>query len=169
MAAMEPLCCLIGINPSCLSKEENYLLEAELLRSICSELIEIFRTRYKDFFRFIKYSKEMENEMLEKNFVSLVIKDILASGEYTLEGFAQYADLHEDVVLEIISGINTNPSAMLLRRVIDLHRVVRSELYDEIIKKIIAKYLDMFMKSKLINDGELAQKKLRMNEHLNIY
>lgn len=148
MAAMEPLCRLIGINPACLTKEENYLLEAELLRSICSELREIFRIRYKDFFRFIKFSKEKENDMLERNFVSLVIKDILASGEYTLEGFAKYADTHEDVVHEIVSGVNTNPSATLLRRVIDLHREVRSDLYEEIINKITTQYLDLVTKKK---------------------
>jgi hypothetical protein len=143
MAAMEPLCRLIGINPVCLSKEENYLLEVELLRCICSELKEIFRNKYKDFFRFIKLSKEKESNMLERNFVSLVIKDILASGEYTLEGFAQYANIHEDVIHEVISGVNTNPSAMLFRRVIDLHRIVRSDLYDGIIKKITMQYLDL--------------------------
>lgn len=142
MSAMEPLCRLIGIIPDNLTKEEHCLLEAELLRSICYELREFFRIKYKDFFRFIKFSKEKENDMLERNFVSLVIKDILASGEYTLEGFARYADTHEDVVHEVISGINTSPSAMLLRRVIDLHRVVRSGLYDEIIKKIIIQYLE---------------------------
>lgn len=146
MAAMEPLCRLIGIDPGCLTKEENYLLEAELLRSICSELREIFKIQYKDFFRFIKFSQKKENDMLERNFVGLVIKDILASGEYTLEGFAQYADTHEDVVHEVISGVNTNPSATLLRRVIDLHRVVRSDLYDEIIKKITTQYLDLVIK-----------------------
>jgi len=147
MAAMEPLCRLIGINPAYLTKEENYLLEAELLRSICIELREIFRIRYKDFFRFIKFSKEKENGMLERNFVSLVIKDILASGQYTIQGFAQYADTHEDVIHEVISGLNTNPSALLLRRVIDLHRVVRSDLYDEIIKKITIYYLDLVTKN----------------------
>lgn len=146
MAAMEPLSRLIGINPSYLTKEESYLLEAELFRCICSELREIFRVRYKDFFRFMKFSKEKENEMLERNFVSLVIKDILASGEYTLEGFAQYADTHEDVIHEVISGVNTNPSATLLRRVIDLHREVRYDLYDEIIKKITTQYVDLVMK-----------------------
>lgn len=154
MAAMEPLCRLIGINLSYLTKEEIYLFEAELLRCICNELKEIFRKRYIDFFRFIKFSKDMENEMLERNFVSLIIKDILSSGEYTIEGFAEYTDTHEDVIHEVISGINTNPSAILLRRVIDLHRVVRGDLYDEIIKKIITQYLDLVVKKEKRNSDE---------------
>ncbi len=137
MAATEPLSRLMRIKPNHLTKEENYLLEAELLRCICNELKEVFRDQYKFYFRSMKFSKEMEDNMLEANFVSLVANDILATGEYTLEGFARYANTHEDVIHEIITGVNKDPSATLLRRFIDLHRIVRNDLYEQIIKKIM--------------------------------
>ncbi len=43
MSATKPLCYLIGIHPAKFSKEENFLLEAELFLRICEELKEIFR------------------------------------------------------------------------------------------------------------------------------
>ena len=79
--------------------------------------------------------------MLEANFVRLIIKDILATEEYNLKGIAYYTDTHEDVVQEVIDGRNTNPSATLLRRSIDLHRLVRRDLYHSIVKKIATEYL----------------------------
>lgn len=79
--------------------------------------------------------------MLETNFVRLIIKDILATEEYDTQGVARYAYTHEDVIQEVIDGRNLNPSAMLLRRSIDLHRTVRRELYHSIMKKIAAEYL----------------------------
>ena len=47
-----------------------------------------------------------------------------------------YTDTHEDVIQEVIDGRNANPSAALLRKSIDIHRSVRRELYDSILKKI---------------------------------
>ena len=79
--------------------------------------------------------------MLEENFIRLVLNDILSTNEYTLEGIANYVDTHEDVIHEVISGRNSNPSAMLLRRAIELHRLVRNELYSAFMKKIAEKYL----------------------------
>ena len=141
MSTTEPLCRLIGIDPKTLSKEESMLLEAELFYNICEELTDHFKKQHKDYFRLMKLTKEMENVMLEENFIRLVMKDILSTNEYTLDGIANYTDTHEDVVREVILGRNSNPSAMLLRKTIELHRLVRSELYGEFMKKIAEKYL----------------------------
>ncbi|EKD71812.1 MAG: hypothetical protein ACD_46C00091G0004 [uncultured bacterium] len=141
MAAMELLCHLVGINLSKFSREETLLLEAELFVRICEELKEVFRKQHRDYFRLMKFTIEKENIMLEANFVRLIIKDILATEEYNLKGIAYYTDTHEDVVQEVIDGRNTNPSATLLRRSIDLHRLVRRDLYHSIVKKIATEYL----------------------------
>lgn len=141
MAAMELLCHLVGINPSKLSKEEVMLLEAELFLRIWEELKEVFRKQHRDYFRLMKFTIEKENIMLETNFVRLIIKDILVTEEYNAQGIARYVDTHEDVIQEVIDGRNLNPSAMLLRRSIDLHRTVRRELYHSIVKKIATEYL----------------------------
>jgi hypothetical protein len=141
MAAMEPLCHLIGVSPKKFSKEEFKLLEAEIFIRICDELKEVFRQQYKDFFYLMKFTIIQEDTMLEKNFTQFILNDILSTKEYTIQGIAYYADIPEDVIQELASGLNTRPLATYLRRVIELHRLVRRELYQAIGKKIIASYL----------------------------
>jgi len=141
MSAIEPLCKLIGIDPHQLSKEEILILEADLFTRICEELKEVFREQHKNYFRLMKFTVEMENNMLESNFARFIIRDILLTEEYTLSGIAQYADVHEDVVDEVIAGRNTNPSAAFFRKMIELHRLVKCDIYNLIIKKIAAQYL----------------------------
>ncbi len=142
MSAIRALCELYGINNEALSREENLILEAELFVSTCDALKEIFRTQYKNYFRLMNFTMEMENTMLDANFMRLIIRDILSTEEYTLEGIACYAATHEDVVHEVVAGKNTAPSATFLRRIIELHKSVRCEIYDEVVKKITAQYLE---------------------------
>lgn len=140
MPAMEPLCYLAAIKSSRLTKKENLFLEAELFTRICEELKGIFREQHRDYFRLMKFTIDKETTMLETCFVRLIIRDILSTEEYTLEGIARYTDTHEDVVEEIFSARNTNPSALFLRRLIELHRTIRRTLYLAIMKKITSEY-----------------------------
>ena len=74
--------------------------------------------------------------LLESIFVKEIIYDILATDEYTIQGIALYTDIHEEVIQEILSGSNINPSGTLLQKLIKLHETVRKELYIDIFKKI---------------------------------
>lgn len=140
MPAIQPLYLLLDVNHGKFSKEEHLFLEAELLTRICAAMKERFGKQLREYFYLMNFTKEMENAMLEANFLRLVINDILSTEEYTLEGIARYTDTHEDVVHEVISGRNSTPSAILLQRALDLHRTVRSDLYREIMKKIASEY-----------------------------
>ncbi len=141
MSVMEPLYRLVGVIPSRLTEEQSLLLEAEIFARICEELREIFRKQHWEYFYLMKFTIEMENIMLESKFVRLIIQDILATGEYNLEGIAHYTDTHEEVIEEMMTGRNASPSAAFLRKLIDLHRSVRPELYKEIVKKVTENYL----------------------------
>jgi len=140
MSAIQPLYDLIGIRSSCLSKEECILLEADLFVRICSELTNIFRQENKQYFRLMKFTLEMEDTMLETNFIRLIIKDILSTEEYSPRGIACYTDTHEDIVQDLASGLNTKPLAIFLRKIIELHKLVRPDLYLTIGKKIASEY-----------------------------
>lgn len=140
MAAISPLFQVIQVAIPKLSKEELLILEAELFIHICEELREAFREQHKDYFYLMKIPKEMENTMLETNFASSIIKDILSTQEYTLQGIANYTDFHEDVIIDVILGKNICPSSIFLKRIIELHRSVRPELYQTIMKKIVSQY-----------------------------
>lgn len=143
MSTTQPFCLLIGIHPGKLSKEESIFLEAALFSRICHELKDVFRKQYREYFQLMKFTLKMENAMLDANLLSLVLKDILSTEDYTLEGVANYTDTHEDVIREVVSGCNVRPSAILLQRSIDLHRVVRRELYQAISKKIVLEHSDV--------------------------
>lgn len=84
----------------------------------------------------MKLTKKEENMMLDTNLTSLVIKDILSTKEYSYQGIANYTNFHEDVVVEVASGRNTNPSVNFFRQVIEIHRMVRRDLYKAIMKKL---------------------------------
>lgn len=137
MPAMEPLCYLMGSDPKYFSKEEYRFLEIKLFFEICHELKELFREQYKAFFQLLKLTSKQEDTMLEQNFIQFILKDILYSGEYTLEGIARYTDIHEDVIQDLASGLNTQPVASYLRKIIELHRSVRIELYQAISQKLL--------------------------------
>lgn len=141
MPATEPLCYLVGISPAKLTKEENLIIEVELFTRICEVLKGEFKTKNKGFLRIVKCHIEAENEIMETKVVRDVINDILSTEEYTLTGIACYTQTPEDVVYEVASGLNTNPSATFLRKIIELHRSIRRDLYREIIKKIMSEYL----------------------------
>lgn len=140
MAARELLCHWFGIDLSKLSKYEIYLVEGDLLFRICGELKKMFITENKEYFDIMRFSKKIENDMLQSNFVGLIINDILSTEEYTIEGIACYSDTPEDVVQEVTAGRNNRPSATMLCRIIELHRSVRPDLYQSIIKKIFLEY-----------------------------
>jgi hypothetical protein len=140
MAAIESLCSLMKINFRGLSKVEHIALEAELFRHVCLELKNYFKEQNKDYFELMNFTVEMEGNMLENNFTKLILKDILLTQEYTLEGLANYTGVHIDILHDVICGLNINPSAALLQRAIDLHRTVRSGFYHCIIQKVIAEY-----------------------------
>ena len=141
MSAIEPLCHLAKINRTNLSTEEYSLLEAELFIRICEELKEFFRNQHKNYFQLMRFNLEKENIMLEKNLGRLITNDILSTEEYNINGIANYSDTPPDVIQEIIDGRNLRPSATFLLRIIELHRLIRRDLYDAIIKKVIKQYV----------------------------
>lgn len=136
MSTVQPLCLLLGLNPHQFSREELLFLEAELFVRICGELKEIIREQNKDFFRVMKFNSEKENIMLEIKFIRCIINDILSTEEYNLPGVALYTNAPEDVIYELASGCNTNPTFLLSRKIIELHRTVRPNLYRAIANKI---------------------------------
>lgn len=136
MPAIEPLCSLMGASCSTLTKEEITLLEMEIFATICKELEEIFSESYGNYFRLMKFNIEKESVVLEGKLIQLIIEDILSTNEYNLQGIALYTNTHKDVVEEVMTGRNINPSAIFFRRLIDLHRSVRRNLYDKILEKL---------------------------------
>lgn len=130
MATIEYLCCLSGFDPRMLSKEENWLLEAALLGCICDELALIFE----------EHNKFKENNMMHNNVINRILLDLLRSKDYTIEGVAAYSNVPEEVIYDIAIGNNSNPSLDVSRKIIELHKSARVDLYQKVMQKITATY-----------------------------
>jgi len=141
MSERKSLCFLLGMTLENFSKEELLLFEAEIFIRIYKELIEFFKKKYDEYFRIMKFTTEMEKNMLETNFICLIVNDILSTQEYTIEGIAFYTNIHEEVLCGFASGLNTKPSAEALLRMIEIHILVRKDLYDSIKKKLAMEFL----------------------------
>src|SRR5690242_21207102 len=137
MSAIPSWCSIMGICTKNLTKVEALLLEGELFTQVCHELKEIQKTKYQEYFQLINLTKEKENQMLEENFLCFIMNDILATKEYDPKGIATYTDTPIDVIQACVAGYHSRPSAILLQRGIELHRLVKSELYLAIIQKIL--------------------------------
>lgn len=145
MPAIEPLCKIIGINSQHLTKNEIQFLEAELFIYIYEGVIELIKSQNMDYFRLLKFNDEMENRVIEQNFIQYLLKDILTTGEYSVSGIAYYTYATEEIILELYSGNNANPSLILSRKIIELHRSIRPNLYKELIKKILIESNDVLI------------------------
>jgi hypothetical protein len=140
MPALEMLSRLMNNEPLKLSREENLILEAELFARICENLKENIKIENKAYFKILKLNMVKENDMLDKDLIRCVVNDILSTNEYTVSGVACYTNTHEDVIFEIASGTISSPSVTIFRKIIELHRSVRKDLYQSIMNKVISSY-----------------------------
>lgn len=136
MAAMEPLCQLIGINSSLLSKRENLILEAVFFERLSLELKDFFINQHKDYFRILKIVLNKEKEMIETSLIRWMVQDVLSTEQYDLKGIAYYTGASEEEIQELYIGRMMNPSIFLFRGLVELHKSVRPDLYRAIMKKI---------------------------------
>jgi hypothetical protein len=140
MMKMDLISYLFRLDSYRLSKVEKLLLETKLFTFIHKELLESFKCPYRDYLRLIKYD-DQEEIMSYTNLTQEMIKDILSTGDYSLTGIATHTHIPEEVLLDIASGMNTNPTFELSRKLFDLHVTVRRNLYDKVVEKIILEYL----------------------------
>lgn len=142
MPAIERLSHALGLNIKKLTREEITIVEIELFTQVCEELREIYKRKHAGYFYLVNYDLEKANTMFDENFIGDVIKDLLLSKEYSLQGIASYTQTPEEVICDIATGAINSPSLHLSRRLISLHRNARPHLYKEIMKKIVAEYAD---------------------------
>jgi len=136
MASLELLCHFIGIDSKKFSKEENLILEAELYAHVSKELWKSYRSQYEEYFNLFECNIDMENMIMELNFIRCLINDILKSESYTLSGIAYYTQTQEEVIQDLLIGYKISPAIAFTRRLIELDKLIRPELYHSIMKKI---------------------------------
>ena len=107
--------------------------------------------------KLLKFDKEMEGNNVRKKILRDVWSMIfLSTKEYTLSGIAYYTETPEEILFEIVSGHNTNPSVdFFLEKIVEIHRTVRSDLYRSLIEKnssrIFGKRLNKLLSHRINN------------------
>ncbi len=142
MPASEFFCKIVGINPLKLSKAEAIILETELFYGICTELQTYYKHQLVSYFQVMKFDTYREESMIDEIFVKCIVNDLLE--EYTIEGIAFHTQLPQDVIYELASGQNTNPSLSCIRKIIELHRNIRPTLYNTMVKKIVSDHQNRY-------------------------
>ena len=108
---------------------------------VCCELSEIFKSKYKEYHRLIKSNLNQDENMSNIKFMQEMIKDILSTREYNLTGIAIHTRIPEEVLFDVATGMNIEPTFETSRKIFELHISVRRNLYDEIMRKVASAYL----------------------------
>jgi len=137
MPALEPFYYLLNTKQQRMSKNEMLLTEVIFflqLEYALSKIIKAVRLHEKG----TEEHHHKEHVMIENNFVKNLIEDILSTEEYTLAGIAFHLQVPEEVLSDILIGYNQSPSLVLARKIMELHKCVRRDLYQYLVKKIIS-------------------------------
>ena len=132
---IRPLMGLLGLPARKLSRKEVFLLEVYLWYKIDKVIRDKIYVTYNKYFHLIKINKEKRMEMLDIEAARIMVKDILESGDYNLEGIANYTASCEEVIFDVLCG-RIEPSISLFRRLLEIHYVVKKDFYYDLIQKV---------------------------------
>ena len=147
MAALEPLYHLLEEPHKKMSKIEILLTEVILFLQLEPALNKTMKNPYAIHEGYSHDNQQKESMMIENNFVRNLIEDILSTEEYSLAGIAFHLNLPEEVLSDILIGYNQSPSLSLARKIMELHKFVRRDLYHHLVKKIA-----MHASQSIVND-----------------
>lgn len=77
-----------------------------------------------------------ENLAMDNQILQLILKGIIETGEYTLEGVAHYARIPFDIIYDIACGINIPISITTWTKIASIYTQVRPEIATVLFKKI---------------------------------
>jgi hypothetical protein len=136
MAALEWLWHGTSVDSKKFTKPENWILEAELYLRIHKKIWEAYKFQYKDYFYLIV--KEEEDINMELYVIKSLINDLIKSEAYTLSGIAYYTRIPEEIIEDLFMTNKINPLITFTRKLIELHKSIRPDIYQKIIKKLIS-------------------------------
>jgi hypothetical protein len=79
----------------------------------------------------------MECYLMDSKIVQIIIKEIIESGNYTLEGVAYHTRVPFDIIYEAACGINNNLSIMSWSRIADLYLQVKPEISNILAQRLL--------------------------------
>lgn len=126
----------LNISNTQIKHHEKLLIEAYLYNLLYRKARCKFRNQFEDQIKFLN-THLSEDEVMDNNLSYYLVQDLLATGNFTLEGIAYETKTHVDVIIDIASGIRTNISAAIFNRIIKLHINTKRSVYSELIKRLL--------------------------------
>jgi len=122
-----------ALNP--FHKSERKLLKAFLLRSLYTLLHELSQ-KQQQVDKNYHTNTAMECYMLDNKMIQFIIREILKTEEYTLEGIAYYARVPFDVIFDAACG-NSHLSVTAWTNIVDLYMQVKPEIPRMLFDKLL--------------------------------
>lgn len=117
-------------------KNERKLLKAFLLCHCHKLLCELFHNVIQQSVNH-DATVAMESYLMDSKIIQFLIRDILETGEYTLEGIAHYTKIPFDVILDAACGNNYQLSVTPWARIVDLYIQVKPEISEMLFDKLL--------------------------------
>lgn len=118
-----------------ISKKDKTIYQLIIYQFTYKRLTEYF---YGDLSRSKHACTENKGEfMKEGEVIKKIVNELLTTGEYSIKGIAHYTGFHEDVIYDLASGINSDPTITLANKVIELHFLAKRDLYLSIFQDIL--------------------------------
>lgn len=137
MAALDFLLPLENLYHKKLSKNEKSLLEADIFSQCYEAALKHSQKRYSGQLHTDLYAHTKDEEiMIDDKLIRCIINDIVESGAYTIPGISYHTHIPEDVLIDIATGLQINPSLNLSQKLLILHKSVRPNIYEHIYTKI---------------------------------
>jgi len=85
------------------------------------------------------FGNHREEFMIDGVLIQNLVNDLIASSDYSIPALASYTGYPEDVIYDLASGMNLQPTLSLSTKIIELHALSRREFYSSLIRKILDK------------------------------
>lgn len=124
---------------SCISfieKGERKLLRVFLLTNLQKLLIKLFHDLIQhDLSQNV--NSTMEHYLMDSKIIQFLIRDIIKSGDYTLEGIAYHTRVPFDIIFDAACGNNNNLSITSWARIVDLYVQVKPEISKILVEQLL--------------------------------
>lgn len=116
--------------------KEHMLLGAFLMNFLYQRTKRLCRT-YHEFHLKTASAMLEADEMMDRYLSYYLMQDLMATGNFTLEGLAAEVRQPLDVITDIASGTKLNHSPALLHRLIKLHVLTKKTFHSELIRRLL--------------------------------
>jgi hypothetical protein len=115
-----------------------YANERKVLKVILiGYLHQVFCELFKHKLQLNNKNSSLECYVMDSKILQLIIKGIIETGEYTLQGIAYHTHIPEDILYDAASGISNQFSVTPWARLVDLYLQVKPDTAQVLINRLL--------------------------------